>query len=94
MFAYHHDNFNKGEFFNEISNTLSKVLKSYDNIVLAGDLNIDLLDPSKSTSNHLSDLVDVFNLTNLIKEPTCFISDKGFLIDIILTNKPKSFHKT
>ena len=94
MFAYHHDNFNKGEFLNKISNTLSKVLKSYDNIVPAGDLNIDLLDPSKSTSNHLSDLVDVFNLKNLIKEPTCFISDKGFLIDIILINKPKSFHKT
>ena len=50
---------NKGEFFNEISNTLSKALKSYDNIVLAGDLNIDLLDPSKDISNHLSDLLVV-----------------------------------
>ena len=69
-------------------------MKCYDNKVLAGDLNIDLLDPSKDTLNHLSDLLDVFNLKNLIKEPTCFMSDKGSLIDIILTNKPRSFHKT
>ena len=46
-------NFNKGEFFKEISNTLSKAVKCYDNIVLAGDLNIDLLDPSKDTSSNL-----------------------------------------
>ena len=32
-------NFNKGEFFKEISDTLSKALKCYDNRVLAGDLN-------------------------------------------------------
>ena len=80
LFAYRPPNFNKGEFFNEILNTLSKALKCYDNIVLAGDPNIDLLDPSKNTSNHLSDLLDVFNLKNLVKKPTCFMSDKGSLI--------------
>ena len=42
-------NFNKGESFKELSNTLSKGLKSYDNIVLVGYLNTDLLDPSKDT---------------------------------------------
>ena len=70
LFAYRSPNFNKGEFFNKILNTLSKALKCYDNIILAGDPNIDLLDPSKDTSNHLSDLLDVFNLKNLVKEPT------------------------
>ena len=94
MFAYRPPNFNRGEFFKKISNTLSKALKCYDNIILAGDLNIDLLDPSKDTSNHLCDLLDVFDLKNLVKEPTCFMSDKGSLIYIILTNKPRSFHKT
>ena len=67
-------------------------MKCYDNIVLADDLNIDLLHPSKDTSDHLSDLLDVFNLKNL--EKTCFMSDKGSLIDIIFTNKPRSFQKT
>ena len=84
-------NFNKGEFLKQISNTLNKYLKCHDNIVLAGDPNINLLDPSKDNSNHFYNLLDVFNLKNLVKEPTCFISDKGSLIDIILTNKPRSF---
>ena len=50
LLAQHPSTINKGEFFKEISNTLSKALKCYDNIVLAGDFNIDLLDPSKDTS--------------------------------------------
>ena len=62
LFAYRPPNFNKKVFFKEISNSLSKALKCYGNVALAGDLNIDLLDPSKDTSNHLSDLLDVFNL--------------------------------
>ena len=45
-------------------------------------------------SNNFSDLLDVFNLKNLFKEPPCFMSDKGSLIDIILTNKCSSFNKT
>ena len=63
-------NFNEGEFFKEISSSLSKALKCYDNIALAGNRNIDLLDPSKDTSNYLSNLLDVFNLKNLVKEPS------------------------
>ena len=46
LFVYRLPYFNKGEFFKEISNSLSKALKCYDNIVLAGDLNFDLLDLS------------------------------------------------
>ena len=58
-------NFNKAKFFNEISNTLGKALKSY-NIVLAGDLNIDLIGPSEDASNHLSDLIDLMFLNQKI----------------------------
>ena len=68
-------------------------MKCYDNIVLAVNLNIDSLGPSKDTPNYLSDQLDFSNLKNLVKEPTCFMSDKGSLIDIVLTNKPRSFHK-
>ena len=42
----------------------------------------------------MSDLLDVFNLKNLVKEPACFMSDKGYLVDIFLTNKIKSFQQT
>ena len=94
LFAYRPPKFNKRDFFNEITNSLSKIISNYDNVVLAGDLNIDLLDPSADTGNHLSGLIDIFDLYNMVKEPTCFKSEKGSLIDIILTNKPRSFKKT
>ena len=42
----------------------------------------------------LSDAKDVFNLTNLVKKPTCFKSQDGNLIDLMLTNRPRSFLKS
>ena len=73
LFAYRPPNTDKEEFFDEISVSLNKILGKYDNIILAGDLNIDESRPcSDSSKNHLSDMKDIFGLTNLIKEPTCF----------------------
>ena len=37
---------------------------------------------------------DVFNLSNLIKEPPCFKSQNGTFLDLILTNRPRSFMKS
>ena len=53
---------------------LNKIYNKYDTLI-AGDLNIDKLDPIKNISNHLSDITDVFDLTNLVKETTCFKSE-------------------
>ena len=61
-------------FFNEIYIALNKILRKYDNILLAGDLNIGELKTGSDSSNHLSHVKDVFNLTNLVKKPTCFNS--------------------
>ena len=41
LFAYRRPNTNKTMFFDEIYITLNKILGKYDNILLAGDLNID-----------------------------------------------------
>ena len=46
------------------------------------------------SSNYLSDAKDVFNLTNLVKKLTCFKSQDGTLIDLMLTNRPRSFLKS
>ena len=43
-----------------------------------------------SSRNCLSDICNVLGLTNLVKQPTCFKSDISTLLDIYLTNKPKS----
>ena len=80
--------------FNEIYITLNKILGKYDNILLAVDLHIDEVKTSSDSSNHLSDIKNVFNLTNLVKKPTCFKSQDGTLIDLMLTNRPRSFLKS
>ena len=68
FFAYRPPNTNKDDFFSEISISLNKIIGKYENIVLAGDLNIDDLKRySESSQNHWSDMKDVFSLTNLIK---------------------------
>ena len=90
LFAQRPPNTNITTFFNEIHITLNKILGKYDNILLARDLNIDELKTGSDSSNHLSDVKDVFNLTNLVKKPTCFKSQDGTLINLILTNRPRS----
>ena len=59
-----------------------------------GDLNIDTADITKNACNYLSDLCDTFSLTNIINGKTCFKAQKGTSIDVLLTNRPRSFHKT
>ena len=74
--------------------TLNKVLSKYDNLLIAGDLNVNTLRPTSGSSNHLSELNDTFSLTNLVTDSSCFKSNKGTLINLMLTNKPKSFYKS
>ena len=93
LFCYRPPKFNKNAFFEEIATSLNKISNKYENILLAGDLNIDF-EENNAVSNHLSDLSDMFNFQNLVKEKTCFKSEKGTLIDLFLTNKPRSFQKT
>ena len=54
-------------------------------IIIVGDLNNDLLTPSKC--KHLKDLMTNYGLTQLINEPTNFTEQSSSLIDIIMTSK-------
>ena len=94
LFAYRPPNFEKMYFFEETTNSLSLIVNKYDSILLAGDVNINLLVPNSDTKNHFSDLRDTFALTNLVKDKTCFKNKDGTLLDVILTNRPNSFQKT
>ena len=94
LFAYRPPKYEKRSFFEEVSNILSAVTNKYENILLAGDLNINLLDPKSDSNNLISDLSDTFALTNIVKEKTCFKNTNGSLLDLILTNRPNCFQKT
>ena len=85
-------NSNQEGFFKELNKSLSKIARKYENVLLAGDLNIDILDKKKDSKNYLSDLCVTFSLANLISEVTCVKSLVGSWIDVMLTNRPGSFH--
>ena len=84
----------KKSFFEQISSSLSLIVNQYENIIVTGDLNINLLDPINDTKNYFSDLTDKFVLTNLVKDKTCFKNKNGTLLDVILTNRPNCFQNT
>ena len=44
---------NKYVFFNDLTETLSKAVNNYENIIVIGDLNIDVIDPDKDRNNYL-----------------------------------------
>ena len=65
----------------------------FENLVILGDLNCDILRPDKGPreGRALMDLMIEYNLTNLIREPTRVTATSSTLIDVILTNRPRSF---
>ena len=62
------------------------MLGNYDNFLLIGDFN------SSVSESNLKDFCEVYNLVNLIKDPTCFKSTSNpSSIDVMLTNRQNAF---
>ena len=59
-----------------------------------GDFNIDIKKENSIAYDKLEEFCDTFNLTNLVKSETCFMNNHKSAIDLILTNKPRSFQIT
>ena len=85
-------NDNKDIFISELSNILSLATRKYENILIIGDLNIDISNMKKDNGNYLSNSCDTFSLKNLITDITCAKSTNGTSIDVLLTNKSRCFH--
>ena len=82
-------------FLKQFSKSLDMVLDEYENVAVIGDLNINSLKKhshfDKAKFNKLKTFCDTYDFSNLIKGPTCFQSDDPSSIDVILTNKNRSF---
>ena len=77
---------NINDFLNYLSTSLDHYMGKYDNIFIMGDFN------SEVTETEMTEFCETYNLTNLIKEPTCFKNPRNpSSIDILLTNRPMSF---
>ena len=84
---------NLASFFEELTDSLSKGSEFYENFIILGDFNIDVKVAGRELDK-LEEFCDLFNLTNLIRNETCFTRNHKSTIDLILSNKPKSFQNT
>ena len=70
----------------EIGKGLEYYSWKYENFIVLGDFNSEMSNP------HMSEFCALYNLTNFIKEPTCYKNvDKATSIDHILTNHARCF---
>ena len=70
----------------EIGKGLEYYSSKYENFIVLGDFNEEMPNP------HMSEFCALYNVTNLIKEPTCYKNvDKPTSIDHILTNHARCF---
>lgn len=92
MGAYKPPSMTNETFKNGMSPVLDRISEKYENHVIMGDLNFDMLDKSKCET--VSDICDIFDLSNMIKEPTCYTANnKSTLLDVILTNNTSCMGK-
>ena len=72
-----------------LSKTLSHYAPLYDNFILLGDFN------SEVTDEAMVEFCELFNLKNLVKDPTCYKNpDNPSCIDLILTNRLNAYQDT
>ena len=65
------------------------MIGDYENILLLGDFN------TTQEKQCMKDFCEIYNLENLIKEPTCFKNaDNPSSIDVMLTNRRNSFQNS
>ena len=72
---------------------MSKESEFYENFIILGDFNIDVKAAGRELDK-FDEFCDLLNLTNLVRNKTCFTRDHKSTVDLILTNKPKSFQNT
>ena len=65
--------------------------RKYENIVIMGDINIDTDNDKAAGLDKMSEFCDIFDLENLIRGNTCVTIGHASSIDVILTNKKRSF---
>ncbi len=75
-------------FFDQIEQGLDNFNNKYKNIVIMGDFNFEI------SETVISDFMDHYNLSSIVKNPTCFKSASPRCIDLILTSRKNNFQHT
>ena len=77
------------ELFEKIEILFQNVENDRKEVIIVGDLNCDLISVSNYTKR-LNDLLNVFQMTQLIKEPTRITNTSATLIDVAIVSKPEN----
>lgn len=81
--VYRPPNLNYRVFLNELESTLSNLFPMADTVILTGDLNIDILKCNHVSTTALMDMVEPFDLKQLIVDPTRSAARSATLLDLI-----------
>lgn len=65
---------------------LADIIHDCDICILTGDLNINLLNKDSAESKFLYDILETFNLHQIIVDPTRVTENSESLIDLVITN--------
>ena len=75
-------------FIEEVSSLLDSAYDTYSKVWIMGDMNFDQLDPTKSEG--VKHICDLYNLDQLISEPTNMNIHGQSLIDVVMTSDSRS----
>ena len=79
---------NVNYFFDEMAKAIDHYSNRYEKFVTLCEFNIE------EKQAEIKAFMEIYQLKNLIKEPTCFKSDNPKCIDLILTNRSSSFQNS
>ena len=84
---------NVNDFISQFTAVMEAALDFSDDIIIIGDINLDLLSDSNTVTN-LKDATGMLEVQNLVSQPTRLSSTFATLLDVILSSKPQLYSKS
>ena len=81
--------FSDTTFIDHFTDLLTTLQSNYNNIIIFGDINMHMEDPTNLNASILQDSVNAFNLTQHVKITT---HNKGHTLDVIITTNSTGFN--
>lgn len=77
---------NLNESLKNFENSIADILPVVDNLIIMGDLNINMFNLNSNATVQFLELIGTYNLSQLVNEPTRINNISTTLIDLIITN--------
>ena len=74
------------QFLNYLEDVLSNLYSEYDDILCLSDFNINMLNTNVDSCSQLESVFSLFNMSQIISEPTRVTANSLSIIDLIYTN--------